>query len=428
MRASRAVLSPRGIALGLLAGLLILSGCQISPAPLETPSINLRSQAEDPEIQDALLVGSVIREKEITEDLAVCHVQVKPAEKEGATVTQTKPVLVAYIRAGDEKTLRVYTPKQACAGTACKTIDIYVDDHDTRFITAEKGLECSDPHGILKRSGHEDQTMLAIAELALSKEVDLSLVARNAFDGGIAAFDFFAGDTVQRCEIPPDHQHARYGQGWYTDPSRVTPFGSDNDLYVCSGGVLVCIVSSSFMVDPDNQVVIVGNDLNNTIMPSGLIYTDSERYCRRVESSPEPDDEIAQESRRYKVDGWKEEWRAGFRLFGEAGHDWIIGGPNAASIYGGAGNDLLVGGESGNYLFGERGLDVMHGGHTGLCDGGPPEVDHDCVAGDPTVRWWPYEGTVNGDCCCHSCPNNDGCVYSDITPGVSTPDVPPVPW
>jgi hypothetical protein len=69
----------------------------------------------------------------------------------------------------------------------------------------------------------------------------------------------------------------------------------------------------------------------------------------------------------------------------------------------------------------------MHGGNTGFCNGGPPEVDHDCFSGPPGP-WWPYEGTEAGDCCCHTCSNNESCFFSDATPGAGSVDIPPTPW
>jgi hypothetical protein len=262
----------------------------------------------------------------------------------------------------------------------------------------------------------------------------------NVVDGGSIVVEIVDSTTHQRCEIPAEHQHVRYGLGWYSDPRSVTAFRRTADLFVCSDGMLVCTFSGSFMQDPDNVAIIVANALNNTMMPSGADFIDSARNCRSrsdsslavaekaIAATPSPKATLVVESSAYRIDGWLEEWQAGFRLFGEGGHDWIVGGPSAATIYGGTGNDLLVGGESENHIFGEEGLDVMHGGNTGTCSGGSPAVDHHCMAGDPTVRWWPYEGTEAGDCCCHSCPYYESCFFTDMTPGVTSVDLPPTPW
>jgi hypothetical protein len=111
------------------------------------------------------------------------------------------------------------------------------------------------------------------------------------------------------------------------------------------------------------------------------------------------------------------------RIEGEDGHDWLSGGPNADTVIGGPGDDMLRGlGGRGNRLFGQDGRDIMHDADDGRCDGGLPADDLSCA----TTEWIPNQPYAAGDCCCHSCGSPRGCVYSDLTPGVSV--TPPAPW
>ena len=100
-----------------------------------------------------------------------------------------------------------------------------------------------------------------------------------------------------------------------------------------------------------NHAVIRGNDRDNTILLSGSvdIAIDRERYCRRTVKGHEL---------RYKVYGWPESWDAHMRVYGEDGHDWLSGGPNADTVFGGEGDDMLRGlGGRGNRLYGQDGHD-----------------------------------------------------------------------
>lgn len=471
MQILRLTLLSRWNTLSLLASLIILFISQNVCAFSESPSINLKTKINTPGYQDILFVGSVKKNGKLTYDLAICHSKWKLAGKEDQQIVG-ESTLVAYIDITDHKKRKIYTPQQICKGSRCKSIDILVNDHNMRFVTSSHGRKCMDQHGILKKSGKGNQSEIEIADLVANQNLELSINVRNTVDEGMMGMDISPVETHQRCEVPPGHQHVRYGRGWYSSSLSASSFLSSKSLYVCSNGIRICIFSNSYMEDPANAAIIIGNRLNNTIMPSGSGFSDPARFCsNEYEPSPPhvdedwrhydrpvpspkliqkdqgrtsttrkvikkkkgkagslPDKEIIRERRRYKIDGWIDDWKASLRLFGGDGHDWIEGGPNNDSIYGGNGNDLLTGGSGDNYIFGEEGLDVMHGGQRGMCDGGPPSTDHDCMEGDPTRRWWPYEGTEAGDCCCDSCSINESCYFTDMTPGVTPVDIPPDPW
>ncbi len=249
--------------------------------------------------------------------------------------------------------------------------------------------------------------------------LELILDVTNLLDDGRMVLDLNWGEVMQECHIPSDHQHVRYGLQSSRDLYAMGLYHEDDAMIVCSDGVRVCSFDGDYMRDEALDAVIVGNAMDNTIMLSAFGYPGGRQYCDNVKNDPFTPAE------RYAVDGWPDDWKAGLRLYGEAGHDWIVDGPNDDYLEGAEGNDMLVGTTGSNFIYGDEGRDVMHGGNAGgYCSGGSPSDDNDCTVEGA----WPYEGDFAGDCCCHSCVNYSGCINADATPGVSATDIPPTPW
>lgn len=234
------------------------------------------------------------------------------------------------------------------------------------------------------------------------KVVDISMVRRP--ESAV-----LETDDVCICNIPEGHQHVRYGRGFIESLVRPGYYTSSDIFVVCSAGQLICSIPTWWMMDPNNTVYIYGNDLDNTIMPSGFSGVEIAPICRYTADL------------RLLIHGWDQRWNAELRLYGRSGNDWLIGGPGDDYLFGGGGNDMINGADGNNYIYGQTGYDVMHGGNEGICSGGSPTIDTYCF----TEGSWPHRGTA-GDCCCHSCVNHLSCTFSDVTPGISDPI--PTPW
>ena len=376
--------------------------------------LDLVEQTTDANLEYRLAVGAVLDAEAKERDAAICLVPIAPPMKGGQGYTDEAPVLVAYLVGGDKGLAGMITPDGAHEARDEATVEIRVADHHASITPYAKGLDCEDSHGILKRLGRQE---LILGNLEMLTELDLGLEVTNVIDDGRMVMEVVGGDVAEECHIPSDHQHVRYGQGWMRDVFHPDRYEDMDSLYVCSAGERVCTFPGSFMDDADNEVVIVANDLDNTVMLSAPGYPGGAQLC----DGPELD--IYPPHERYAIDGWPADWEATVALYGGEGHDWMVDGPNDDFMDGGPGNDMLVGGAGNNMIYGRDGRDVMHGGNDeGFCDGGSPSDDNNCyLEGN-----WPYEGDFAGDCCCHSCFRRDGCYYSDMTPGIS--DVPPTPW
>lgn len=376
--------------------------------------LDLVKLTTDPGLEHRIVVGAVLDKVAGGQDAAVCLQPVAPPMKESQGFEDEPAVLVGYVVGGDKGIAELIGPSGTYKGQGDGTVEIRVADHHASLTPYAEGLECEDHHGILKRLGRQSLTLGNLAYLA---RLDLGLDVVNVVDDGRMVLEVVGQDVVEECHIPSDHQHVRYGQGWMRDLFHSFRHEDMDSLYVCSAGVRVCTFPGSFMEDPDSEVVIVGNDLNNTIMLSAPGYPGGAQVC----DGPKKD--IYPPHERYAIDGWPTRWEATLALYGGDGHDWMVDGPNDDYMDGGAGNDMLVGGAGNNMIYGRDGRDVMHGGNAeGFCSGGSPTVEHDCYSEGN----WPYTGTTAGDCCCHSCNNYSGCYMSDMTPGIS--DIPPTPW
>ena len=84
-------------------------------------------------------------------------------------------------------------------------------------------------------------------------------------------------------------------------------------------------------------------------------------------------------------------------IFGGAGNDQLIGGPNRDTIYGDAGNDTIRGGASNDWLVGGEGADVMFGGAGNDWMTGDPGYDRlNGDAGNDTINGGEGRDTLAG--------------------------------
>ncbi len=406
MRAIRETMRAiRNTSAGLAA--LALAG----PAAAAGMALDLTQLTADPELEYILVAGAVMGKEAGGRDTALCLREVEAPDKGMQGLQRGDPVLVGYALGGEKGLEALIGPDGVQKGASEAVIALKVAGHNLELTPAAEGLECEDRHGILKQLGRQDLTLGDLHEL---EKLDLGLTVVNEMDGGRMVLEVVGQDLIQECHVPEDHQHVRYGAGAVRDLFMPGLYVETDSLIVCSAGIRICSFSGDFLEDPDHQAVIVGNALDNTIMlaDSGTLVG-AHRCDGSGKGGPS----------RYAIDDWAPAWEAGLSLYGEDGHDWIIDGPNDDFLDGGDGNDMLVGTGGNNFIYGRDGRDVMHGGNDlGYCSGGSPTTEHDCYSEGN----WPYTGDTAGDCCCHSCVHNDGCWYSDITPGIS--DVPPTPW
>lgn len=394
------------------AGLAALAAA--GPAAAGGMSLDLTRLTADPDQEYTLVAGAVLGKEAGGRDVALC-LRESPLPMKGMQgIEEGEPVLVGYAVGGEKGLAALIGPDGVHKGEAEPVIDLKVADHNLTLSSTAEGLECEDRHGILKQLGRQD---LALGDLHELAELDLGLTVHNEVDGGRMVLEVVGSELVQECHIPHDHQHVRYGAGSVRDLFSPGLYVETDSLVVCSAGVRVCSFSGDFLEDPEHQAVIVGNDMDNTIMLADASTTVGAHHCNG------PAKGIHSPFARYAINDWSPSWEASLALYGEDGHDWLIDGPNDDYLDGGEGNDMLVGTGGNNVIYGRGGRDVMHGGNDlGYCSGGSPAPDHDCY----TEGNWPYTGDTAGDCCCHSCVHSDGCWLSDMTPGIM--DVPPTPW
>lgn len=380
----------------------------------EPVKLDLSKTTAIPDLEYILEMGTVLRDGAPTLDVAICLSRAKITPN--GLYREPSGELVAFIAANEKVVEEIATAETVCKGPECNELVVKVVDHNVEIDPTPIKRTCADPRGIARPYGYKEITL---GELRSKSEAEVSVSILNTYDDSWMGLRVSALFVWQTCEVPDDDTDIRYGRNFYADLWSPSPWIAGFSLFVCSEGVRVCSFSSDFMSNEFNEAVIRANDLDNTVVHASREFG----YHGGHECG------LAYDMRRgaigrYYIEGWVPEWQIGLRINALGGNDWVLGSPEPDLIMGGDGDDLLRGmGGGSNRIFGEGGNDIMHDSPSGICDGGPPEVDTSCMF-DP---WdWPNPYPA-GDCCCHSCGGPPrSCFYSDLTPGVA--EVPPDPW
>lgn len=375
--------------------------------------LDLTKYTADIEFENTLFLSQVTGGDELD---ALLYLAQYAAEGKNGELEQVGDLVpVAYLDGTEKGLSAIYTIDGTLQGT--HELTVLVSDHNA---TLALGDDVSfEKMTVVPLEADAKDIVGDSIQFDAPDSMEFTLGVTNLLDDGLMVLDFYQGEAMQECHIPSDHQHVRYGLQSSRDIYSMGLYHEDDAMVVCSDGTRVCSFDGDYMRDETLDAVIVGNTLDNTIILSATGYPGGRRYCDNVKV-----DAFAP-AERYAVDGWPDDWKAGLRLYGEEGHDWLVDGPNDDYLEGAEGNDMLVGTTGSNFIYGDEGRDVMHGGNAGgYCSGGSPSDDNDCTVDGA----WPYEGDFAGDCCCHSCVNYSGCINADATPGVSATDIPPTPW
>jgi hypothetical protein len=275
--------------------------------------VDLTEETADLDVEYLLSLNQVLDGGAETGIVAVCLTQ--PSATRDSSARQ-QPTLVGLAMPGPEGICASTLSETTCDGCEWGAVNVTVAGHNVQ-VTTQADDFCSDANDIdtLGLTDDEGDLMtgsigaLQFREIAVFNtdddgvmNVTTSTLAEDGSETQLATGEGPDGPiiTYLDCYMPTNHQHARYGLGYYWEESQLE-YDTDYDFYVCTGnrtditGTRTCVFDSSVLDDSNTVVRVYGNTLANSIVASGTggYWIDTVRYCNNAE---------------YRVDGWSAGW------------------------------------------------------------------------------------------------------------------------